>query len=198
VPNTPSYQTGIDAIAVEFAEIRRTIKTLSNRSGSRSLADANGVTVFALDSVAGLALPYAHIPMYPTFLPSNFASGVPQASAQIPNAQLAAEHTLWQGRIGEVLNPAVYVEGIWGDASVGDLAVYTFQVKVGSPLVSIGTWNVTGAALNGKHVFDLHSYVGVSSLDIVITASQVSAGVSTNASVQLLGLSLGPTPPSFG
>jgi hypothetical protein len=198
VPNTPNYTTGTDAIAAEFAELRRLIKTLSNRSGTRSLADANGVTVFALDPVAGLALPYAHIPMYPTFLPSNFASGVPQSSAQITNAQLATEKTLWQGRIGEVLNPAVYVEGIWGDASVGDNAVYTFQVKVGSPLVSIGTWNVTGAAVNGKHVFDLHSSVGLSSLDIVITASQTAAGASTNASVQLLGLSLGPTPPSFG
>jgi hypothetical protein len=198
VPNTPDFHTGTDAIAAEFAQLRRVIKTLSNRRGSSSLADANGVTVFALDTVAGLALPYAHIPMYPTFLPSNFASGVPQTSAQITNAQLATEKTLWQGRIGEVLNPAVYVDGIWGDASVGDTAAYTFQVKVSSPLVSIGTWTLTGAAVNGKHVFDLHSYVGVSSLDIVITASQTGAGASTNASVQLLGLSLGPTPPSFG
>lgn len=160
--------------------------------------DRSSNQVFTSDGLTGIGLgrPFSHVPLYPTFTPTNFAAGVPQSYAQIPNANMASEVPLWQGRLDFIAHPAIYVNGIWGQAS-GSGGTYTFHLKLLG--TTVGSWTVpTGTVENSSHVFDVRTWVADSGVDVTITGIQSGAGAGTAAAVQLLGLSLGETPAAYG
>jgi hypothetical protein len=135
-----------------------------------ALTDKNG-RILASDDAAsgiGLARPWLSVPMYPLFSQAASSTfGYPTIDA----ATIAAEKTLWKGRIPLVSHPKIEISGIWGQASGSNAATYRLTLNG----TEMGTW--TPGFEESRRTFDITSKIDQSNADLQVKVSATGTGL---------------------
>lgn len=150
------------------------------------LTDRFNRELFSDDTITGgMARPYLPVQMFPKF--SMAASSV-YAYLNLPAASVAAETTLWEGRIGLVSHPYFTLAGIWGQASGSNSTIYRVRITG----TQVATFTV-GAALenNTKGPYSMSAYLGLPEVQVTVTAEATGTG---NVACQLYNFTQRQTP----
>lgn len=114
-------------------------------------------------------------PLFPIVLYPLFQSSVALGASGY--AQLAAGTlSSWEGRV-RVVHPKIEVDGIWGQASGSNTAIY--DLKLGGE--AVGEWTVSGALEVARHgPFDVTRFIGQDwlKIEIVLVASSGTGQVA--------------------
>jgi hypothetical protein len=176
VSGTRLLYVGPDATGRQVFEIRRDNGTLVERvvsivSGQQywALYDRQNNILFSDDSVSGygIASPWISFPMYEQF---TMAQNIVYQYMSLPTTSVAAETTLWEGRIPLMLHGFVGVSGVWG-AAIGT-NTSTYRLKLNG--TTVGTWNQSTLVVSNPGPFDAHTFINTQWIAVTLTCIATS------------------------
>lgn len=139
----------------------------------------------ALEEQGRRAIPDSDVPMYPKFVPDIAASSGGGFYWTTFDVADGTERDCWEGRIGEVWHPTLYVDGVWGYVFLPAAGTATYRAYVNNDLV--GTWTEVGGVIANQGPFDISPYLRQKNIGVRVTI-QASTNAGTNpVYVALLG-----------
>jgi len=120
-------------------------------------------------TTGGMARPYLPVQLFAKF---SMAASSLYSYMNVAVSSLAAETTLWEGRIGLVSHPYFSLSGIWGTASGTNSTIFRARVNG----TEAGTWTSTTLENNMKGPFYAGTWLGLQEVPVTITAIATGSG----------------------
>lgn len=117
----------------------------------------------------GIARPWLSVPLYPKF---TVAASSVYSYMNLPVASVAAETTLWEGRIPMVTHPFMVVTGVFGQASGSNSSTYRLKLNG----VTVGTWAETTIVNANRGPYNVAASLGLANVPVEVTAVAAGTG----------------------
>jgi hypothetical protein len=133
--------------------------------------DDSSNVAFTTDINGGVAEPWVYLPMYPKFIPTNFANSTgtePTLPASSCNGGV-----IWAGRIGKVSHPFIQFDIVTGRVT-GTGATPTYTLWVGGVQLASYTNAAFFASVHGP--YDISSLIGDTNVVVEIKVSATGTG----------------------
>lgn len=148
------------------------------------LYDHLGQIVWTTDNNGGWAEPWLSVILY-----TRIGAGTGGAVFSYANTPVnVAEQVLWAGEVGYFTHPRIEVSGVWGQAS-GSGQTTRYRLKIGG--ATVGTWDVSGLAVDTRGPFDVASRVNDLRTSVELTAQSLAG--TGNYACQVVGCHLRQT-----